>query len=105
LSTKEITPQDKAINQSIPLYFYAIHEVNDEIYGHLVNWKPAWEAEKEYVAVYHFNGKAAHYWVATNDMSILRKDALLFAVRVHENKCRIINLDLSQVSNPRKQER
>lgn len=82
----------------IPLFFYVIYEIEGEIYGYLVDWKPAWEAEKDYVVVYHFNGREAHYWIATDDRSILRQDALSFAVRVHQHKCRIIHTDLSQVS-------
>jgi len=93
-----LTPQDKAINQHIPLFFYHIYEVDNELYGYLLDWKPAWEAEKDYASVYHFNGQEAHYWIATDDLSILRKDALIFAIRVHEKKCRILHIDLSEVS-------
>jgi hypothetical protein len=94
---QSLTPQDKAINHHTPLFFYHIYEVDNEIYGHLVDWKPAWEAEKDYASVYHFRGQAAHYWIATDDLSILRTDALSFAVRVHENKCRILHVDLSEI--------
>jgi hypothetical protein len=79
--------------------------VDNEIYGYLVDWKPAWEAEKDFDVVYHFNGKQAHYWIGTDNASILRADALSFAVSVHENKCRIIHIDLSEINNTGKPER
>jgi hypothetical protein len=103
MDTSSLTPQDKAINHSIPLYFYHIYEVNNEIYAYLVDWKPAWEAEKDYVSVYHFNGKAAHYWMGTDDASILRRDALSLAIQIHEGKVRKFHTDLSQVSSIGKQ--
>ena len=105
MTTKELTPQDKAINNSIALYFYHIYEVNDEIHGYIVDWKPAWEAEKDFDVIYHFNGKQAHYWIGTNNASILRKDALSFAVAVHENKVRRFHIDLSPHQTIRKQKR
>lgn len=99
---KPPTPQDKAINHSIPLYFYTIHEWEGKIYGSLIDWKPAWETQKDYVVVFKFNGKEAHYWIGTNDRSILRKDALSFAVAVHEHRIRVFHCDLSKVSGKRK---
>lgn len=95
---EEITPQDKAINHHIPLFFYHVYEVDDELYGHLVDWKPAWQAEKDYDFVYHFNGAKSHYWIATNDASILRKEALAFAISIHDGKCRNIHIDLSEIT-------
>lgn len=86
----------------IPLFFYVIYELEDGIYGYLLDWKPAWEAEKDYVAVYHFNGREAHYWIATNDASLLRTDALAFAIRVHSKKCRIVHTDLLEITPGRK---
>jgi hypothetical protein len=87
-----------AINRHIPLSFYVIYELPEGLHGYLVDWKPAWEAERDYATVYHFNGHTAHYWIATDDRAILRKDALLFAIRVHEGKFRLFHCDLSKVS-------
>lgn len=105
MNTSPLTPQDKAINHHIPLFFYHIYEVDNEIYGYLVDWKPAWQAEKDFDVVYHFEGQAAHYWIGTSDASILRKEALSFAISVHENKVRILHIDLSEIGSARKQKR
>jgi len=94
-----LTPQDKAINHHIPLYFYHIHEVENEIYGHLVDWKPAWESEKGYEVVYHFNGNRAHYWIGTQDRSITRKQALDFAISVEMGKTRRLHVDLAIIND------
>lgn len=80
-----------------PLFFYVVHEWGDEIYGHIVDWKPAWKAERDYAIVYKFEGREATYWIATHDSSIIRSDALSFATGVHNGKRRIINCDLSKV--------
>ena len=95
---------DHSINRTIPTFFYEIYEKEDEIYGHLVNWKPEWEAAKDYVVVYKFLGREANYWIATDDRSLLRKDALSFAVRVHEGRCRILHIDLSQIQGKREKQ-
>ena len=81
-----------------PLYFYVVYELPEGIYGYKVDWKPAWEAERDYDTVFKFEGREAAYWIATNDRSIIRTDALSFAIGVHNGKKRIINCDLSQVS-------
>lgn len=93
-----------SINGTIPTFFYEIYVKDDEIYGHLVNWKPEWEAAKGYVVVYKFFGREANYWIATDDCSLLRRDALSFAVRVHQQKCRILHIDLSQIQGNRGKE-
>jgi hypothetical protein len=80
-----------------PLYFYVVHELEDGIYGHLVDWKPAWEAQKDYLVVYKFIGREATYWIASHDPAIFRQDALSFAVRVHAGKCRVLHCDTAGV--------
>lgn len=85
-------------SQYRPLFFYVVYELPGGLHGYLVDWKPAWEAKKDYVVVYQFEGNEAAYWIATDDRSILRRDALSFAVSVHQQKCRILHCDLSQVS-------
>jgi hypothetical protein len=89
---------DHSINSYIPLFFYEVYMREDGLYGHLVDWKPAWESEKDYLVVYHINGKEARYWIGTDDASILRDDALSFAIRVHTKRARILHIDLSEVS-------
>ena len=93
----QLSPQDQAINRHIPLSFYAVHEIEGVLYGHRVDWKPAWEAEKDYEVVFHFNGENAHYWIGTNDRSIVRNDALNFALAVHKNRIRRFHCDLSVI--------
>jgi hypothetical protein len=99
MTTKELTPQDKAINHFIPMFFYSVKEVDNEIYGCLVDWKPAWECDRDFQVVYKFKGKEAIYWIGTDDLSILRKDALQFAIAVHENRVRRFSCDLYSLNN------
>lgn len=88
----------QSINNFIPLYFYAIYEVDDGLRGYIVDWKPAWQAANDYEVVYKLEGKAAHYWFGTNDLSIVRKDAIQFAIAVHENRVSRNNCDLRTCS-------
>ena len=84
-------------SQYVPLFFYVVYELEDGLHGYIIDHKPAWEASKDYGMVYKFNGRQAHYWIATNDYSIVRADALAFAVAVHEGKVRRFSCELSQV--------
>lgn len=85
-------------NKFMPLFFYVIHEVDDEIYGSLYDHKPAWELERRFDVVYHFRGTVATYWIASNDRSITRDVALAFAVAVHEGRVRRYHIDLDSVN-------
>lgn len=83
-----------AMDRFRPLYFYVIYEVNDGVHGYIVDWKPAWQSEREYEVVYKFEGKEASYWVGTNELSFVREDALQFAIAVHQNRVSRYNCDL-----------
>lgn len=81
-----------------PLWFYVVYDIEGKLYGYLLNWKPAWEAQKDYSLTYKFEGREATYWIATDDNNILRKDALSFALAVHEDKVIRYRADLSEVA-------
>jgi len=82
----------------VPLFVYSVYLIGDDWYGYLLDWKPARQAEKDHAIVYKFNGQQAIYWVCSQDGSLSRQDALSFAIRLHQGKCRILHCDLSQVS-------
>lgn len=100
-----LTPQDKAINHSLPIQCYEIWDYEGVIHGSIIDWKPAWKAIKDYEVVYDIKGKAAHFVLVTNDLSILRAEAINFAKAIYENKVRNINIDLSYWNDWEKQQR
>lgn len=87
-----------SINKYRPLYFYVAHEIGGKTFGSKVDWIPAWEAEKQYEVVYKFEGREAAYWIATHDRSILKSDALAFAIAVHFGNIGKYRCDLSEIS-------
>jgi len=87
-----------SIDRFRPLYFYVMYEVNDEYRCYKVDWLPAWVAEKQYDMVYKLEGREASYWVATNDHSIVRNDALKMAISIHTGRVKISTCSLSAVS-------
>lgn len=80
-----------------PLFFYVVHEIEDVVYGTLMDFRPAWELEKRYEIVYHFRGREAEYWVATNDRSISRQAALQFSIACHNGRVRRYHCDLAPI--------
>jgi len=87
-----------AINDYRPLWFYVVYELPQGIHGFLMDWKPAWVAQKDYPLVYKFQGTQATYWIATDDNNIDRSQALAFAVAIHDGKFKRYHVDLEEVS-------
>jgi hypothetical protein len=91
---KSLTPQDKAINQSIPVQCYEIHEWEGKLYGSIIDWKPSWQAIRDYEVHFDFRGQEAHYLLLSDDRSITRQEALVFATCLFEKKYRTIHIEL-----------
>lgn len=83
--------------QYIPLFFYVVHDIEGVLHGSLDDTRPAWELEKRYEVVYHFRGREAEYWIATNDRSIERQTALQFAAACHSGRVRRYHCDLTKI--------
>lgn len=99
MNTKELTPQDKAINHSIPTLCYEIWEYDDVIRGRIIDHIPYWEAKKQYDYSFNLRGKSAHYILLTHDPAILRSEAISFAVALYEKKYRVIRIDTAGLGN------
>lgn len=77
----------------MPIQCYEIHEYEDQIYGSIIDWKPSWQAQREYDISFDIRGKNAHYILVTNDASILRREAISFAVALYEKKYILNSID------------
>lgn len=95
--TTSLTPQDKAINHSLPVQCYLIWEYEGSIYGSIIDWKPSWQAVRDYEVHYDFRGQEAHYLLLSDDRSITRNEALDFATRLFEKKYRTISIELGDL--------
>lgn len=93
------TPQDQAINYSLPIQCYEIHEWEGKLYGSVIDWKPSWQAQRDYNISFDLRGKAAHYLLLTNDASILRSEAISFALALHQKKYILHRCDTDIVNN------
>lgn len=105
MTTKELTPQDKAINHSLPIQCYEIHEYEGQIYGSVIDWIPAFEATKRYNHSFDIRGKAAHFIIVTDDAAILRREAISFAVALYEKKYVLHRIDTSGLGHVGRKER
>jgi hypothetical protein len=93
--TTQRSPQDQAINHSLPVQVYEIWEYEGEIHGSIIDYKPFWQAQRDYEVSYDLKGANAHFLLVTNDRSILRLDAISFARAIYEKKVRYIHIDLA----------
>jgi len=91
------SPQDQAINHSLPVQVYEIHEYEGKIYGSIIDWKPSWQAIRDYEVHFNFRGQEAHYLLLSDDRSITRQEALDFATCLFEKKYRTIHIELGDL--------
>jgi len=82
----------------IPTFVYEVYPMGDDYFGYCITWKEAQAAARDFPMVYKFLGHEANYWIVSNDPTLLRSDALSFAIGVHTKKFVTYHCDLSSVS-------
>lgn len=81
-----------------PILCYEIWEYDNEILGSLIDWKPWFQAIRDYEINFDLRGKEAHFILVSHDGSITRKEAIEFARAIHEKKYRTIHVELEPCS-------
>lgn len=85
-----------------PTFCYEIYRKDGQIYGHKIDWKHHSLVVRDYPCVHDLAGRSARYILVADDASITRQDAISFARQVHENKFRLLSVDLTHVSKSAK---
>jgi len=93
-----MTELNDAININPVIQVWEMYEIDETYRAHVIDWKPWYQAIRDYDCVFDFRGKTAHYIIVTGDRSITRQEALHFAKALHEGKVSRLHIDLTSVS-------
>lgn len=84
---------------------YEVWEYNGKLLGSLIDWKPAFQAKKDYPVCFDIRGQQAHFMILSNDLSMTRQDAIDFCTAIFLGKYRTHHVDLKQLEKAYVRER
>jgi len=105
MDTSNLTPQDKAINHSLPIQTWELYEYDERIYAHRQDWIPWFRLKAAYEVYYEFKGRTATYCICSQDNNITKAMALEWAKLHHAGRVQHLSLDLEAYNRIGKQKR